>query len=176
LRAAKFRPLIFPRRKPRDALEANGHVDIVVDDLTGPEIATFLEEHVAEMRAVTPPGSAHAVDLDGLRIPEVTFWTVVDDGAVVGCGAVKRLDDEHGEIKSMRVASTCRRSGVASMLLDYIVAEARRMGLSRLSLETGSFTFFEPTRQLYLKNGFAFQGPFGDYEPDPNSVFMTKTL
>ena len=151
-------------------------MDIVVDDLTGREIALFLEEHAAGMRAVTPPGSVHTLDLDGLRIPQVTFWTVRDERAPVGCGAIKRLDERHGEIKSMRVASTHRRAGVASLLLDHLVREARRMGLSRLSLETGSFAFFAPARQLYLKHGFTFRGPFGDYRADPNSVFMTKTL
>jgi putative acetyltransferase len=151
-------------------------VDIVIDDLKGPAIATFLKEHIAEMREVTPPGSVHALNLDGLRIPEVTFWTVVDDGGVVGCGAVKLLDGDHGEIKSMRVTPTLRRAGIASMLLDHIVSEARRMELARLSLETGSSAFFEPAQRLYLKYGFEFRGPFGGYEADPNLVFMTKSL
>lgn len=157
-------------------MQEEPEMDIVTDDLAGPEIARFLEEHVTEMRAVTPAGSAHALDLDGLRIPEVTFWTAIDEGTIVGCGAIKRLDEDHGEIKSMRVASAVRRSGVASLLLDHMVAEARRMGLSRLSLETGSFAFFTPARQLYLRRGFVLCEPFADYEPDLNNVFMTKAL
>jgi putative acetyltransferase len=149
---------------------------IVVDDLTGPEIAEFLDEHVDEMRSVTPPESKHALDLDGLRAPEITFWTMIDGGRVVACGALKLLGGDDGEIKSMRVAPDCRQRGVASTMLQHIIAEARRMGLSRLYLETGSFGFFEPARRLYLKHGFELCGPFADYKPDSNSVFMTKTL
>lgn len=151
-------------------------MEIMVDDLTGHEIAKFLDEHIEEMRAVTPPESTHALDLDGLRIPEVTFWTVLENGAVVGCGAIKVLAGCHGEIKSMRVAPTHRQRGVASMLLQRIIAEARRMGLARVFLETGSFEFFEPARRLYLKHGFEYCEPFADYNENPNSTFMTKVL
>jgi putative acetyltransferase len=153
-----------------------GETKILLDDLSGPEIAGFLEEHIEEMKAVTPPGSKHALDLDGLRSPAVRFWTVVGDGRIVGCGAIKRLDDHHGEIKSMRVGPQCRRSGVASMLLTYLIAEAERMGFLRLSLETGASEFFESARRLYSKYGFQLCGPFADYILDPNSVFMTKVL
>ena len=149
---------------------------IVVDDLTGPEIAEFLDEHVDEMRSVTPPESKHALDLDGLRAPEITFWTMIDDERVIACGALKLLGGDDGEIKSMRVAPDCRQRGVASTMLQHIIAEARRMGLSRLYLETGSFEFFEPARRLYLKHGFELCGPFADYKPDPNSIFMTTNL
>ncbi len=149
---------------------------IIVDDLHGPEIAAFLDEHVQEMRAVTPLESKHALDLDGLRQPEVTFWSVVDGDTLVGCGAIKKLDASHAEIKSMRTAPARKRTGVASMLLEHIIGEARMMGYSRLSLETGSFAFFAAARGLYEKFGFHYCGPFADYKEDPNSVFMTKTL
>ncbi|MCK7624974.1 GNAT family N-acetyltransferase [Streptomyces sp. RS10V-4] len=149
---------------------------IVVDDLSGPEIAEFLAAHVAEMRQITPLESKHALDLDGLRRPEVTFWSVRDDGALIGCGAVKRLDAGHGEIKSMRTAPARKRSGVASRLLAHIVTESQRMGYRRLSLETGSTAFFAPARALYQKFGFDYCAPFADYREDPNSVFMTRTL
>ena len=151
-------------------------MEIVVDDLTGPEIAAFLDEHIEEMRSITPPESKHALDLDGLRAPEITFWTMIEDGRVLACGALKLLGGGDGEIKSMRVAPDCRQRGVASTMLRHIIAEARRMELSRLYLETGSFEFFEPARRLYRKHGFELCGPFADYKPDPNSVFMTKTL
>ena len=153
-----------------------GEIKILLDDLSGPEIAGFLQEHIDEMKAVTPPGSKHALDLDGLRSASVRFWTVVGDGRIVGCGAIKRLDDRHGEIKSMRVAPACRRIGVASMLLTYLIAEAQRMGFLRLSLETGASEFFERARRLYGKYGFELCGPFADYILDQNSVFMTKVL
>ena len=151
-------------------------VEIVVDDLSGPEIARFLEEHVREMRTITPLESKHALDLDGLRRPEVTFWTVRDGAAVVGCGAIKALDAAHAELKSMRTATDRKRSGVASALLAHILAEATRMGYARISLETGAAPFFLPARRLYEKFGFTYCDPFADYRPDPNSVFMTRTL
>ncbi|HYI62224.1 MAG TPA: GNAT family N-acetyltransferase [Acidimicrobiales bacterium] len=149
---------------------------IVVDDLTGPEIAAFLEEHVEEMRAVTPLESKHALDLDGLRGPDVAFWSVLDAGTLVGCGAIKALDAHDAEIKSMRTARTSKGSGVASLLLQHIISECRRVGLARLSLETGSDDFFAPARRLYLRHGFRYSGPFADYREDPNSVFMTRAL
>ncbi|WP_062429377.1 GNAT family N-acetyltransferase [Herbidospora daliensis] len=151
-------------------------MEIAVDDLSGPEIAAFLEEHVREMRATTPPESKHALDLDGLRRPGVTFWSVRDGGVIVGCGAIKALDDVHAEVKSMRTAAARKRSGVASLLLGHLIAEAARMGFTRLSLETGSAAFFAPARSLYEKFGFAYCEPFADYRPDPLSVFMTREL
>jgi putative acetyltransferase len=151
-------------------------VKIVVDDLRGPEIAAFLDEHVQQMRSITPLESKHALDLDGLRAPEVTFWSVYDGGTLVGCGAIKRLDAGHAELKSMRTAPARTRSGVASTLLEHIIAEARRTGFTRLSLETGSAEFFHPARKLYQKFGFGYCEPFADYRPDPNSVFMTRQL
>jgi putative acetyltransferase len=149
---------------------------IVVDDLSGPEIAEFLDEHVQQMRSITPLESKHALDLDALREPDVTFWSVMDGGAVVGCGAIKRLDASHAELKSMRTSTARKRGGIASRLLGHIVAEAERMGFTRLSLETGSDDFFLPARRLYEKFGFEYCEPFADYRPDPNSVFMTRSL
>ncbi|MFF4583318.1 GNAT family N-acetyltransferase [Streptomyces sp. NPDC001373] len=150
---------------------------ITVDDLSGPETAAFLAEHVSEMRSITPPESKHALDLEGLRRHDVTFWTVTDDsGTIVGCGALKALEGEHAEVKSMRTASAHKRSGVASLLLDHLIGEARRMGYTRLSLETGAADFFAPARALYAKFGFEPCAPFADYRPDPLSVFLTRLL
>jgi len=151
-------------------------VEIIVDDLSGPEIAAFLEEHVQDMRATTPLESKHALDLDALRRPEITFWSVLDADTLVGCGAIKRLDDSHAEVKSMRTAADRRGTGVASRLLAHILAEARTMGFFRLSLETGATEPFRPARRLYTKFGFEYCGPFADYRPDPLSVFMTRAL
>src|SRR5689334_1972650 len=151
-------------------------VEIVVDDLTGPQIASFLDEHVREMLSITPPESKHALDLDMLRGPGITFWSVMDDGTVVGCGALKRLDARHAEVKSMRTLAARQRSGIASMMLEHIITEARRMGFTRLSLETGSAEFFAPARRLYQKFGFEYCEPFADYRPDPLSVFLTQAL
>lgn len=147
-----------------------------MDDLTGTEIAELLEEHLAEMRAMTPPESKHALDLAGLRAPEITFWSVWDDDVLVGCGAIKRLDATHAEVKSMRTTKARQRAGIGKAMLAHIIDQAREMGFSRLSLETGSAEAFEPARRLYRSFGFEYCEPFGDYKPDPLSVFMTRTL
>src|ERR1700677_663108 len=153
-----------------------GFMEIAVDDLTGPGIAAFLGEHIEDMRSVSPPESKHALDLDALRAPDITFWSVKDAGLIVGCGALKRLDAAHAELKSMRTASAPKRRGIASMLLGHIITEAIAMGFARLSLETGSAPFFEPARRLYSKFGFQYCEPFSNYISDPHSVFMEKIL
>jgi putative acetyltransferase len=151
-------------------------VKIVVDDLSGPEIAAFLDEHVQQMRSITPVESAYALDLDGLRRPEITFWSAVDGDTLVGCAAIKRLDAGHAELKSMRTAPARQRTGIASRLLEHIITEARILGFTRLSLETGTADFFRPARRLYEKFGFAYCAPFADYRPSPHNTFMTRTL
>lgn len=149
---------------------------IRIDDLRGPEILAMLEEHLQDMRRISPPESVHALDLDALRRPEITFWTAWMGGELVGCGALKTHDAGHGEIKSMRVSGTRRRTGAGRAMLRHIVDEALRRGLTRLSLETGSQPEFAPARQLYTSTGFVECSPFADYAPDPNSVFMTRLL
>jgi len=151
-------------------------MEIKVDDLNGHEVSQMLLEHLQSMRQISPPESVHALDVDGLREPEVTFWTVWDDGELLGCGALKELDEQHGEIKSMRTSLAHRRKGVAKSLLNHILEEASRRGYRRLSLETGSMKEFEPAHKLYAACGFTFCGPFADYVDDPNSVFMTREL
>jgi putative acetyltransferase len=157
-------------------LGKNTLVQIIVDDLSGSEIAAFLEEHVRDMRSVSPPESTHALDLVGLRKLAITFWTLWLDGRVAGCCALKQLDGTHGEVKSMRTANTLRRRGIASRLLEHLIREATAQGYRRLSLETGAMPFFEPARTLYRRFGFQECGPFSTYKDDPNSVFFTKTL
>jgi putative acetyltransferase len=152
-------------------------VKIEIDDLTGSEVIELLRSHRAEMERVTPRAeSMHALDLDGLRHPDIIFWTLRDEGKLAGCGAIKRLGDAHAEIKSMRTADAYRRRGVAARLLAHIEAESLRMGLTRLSLETGAEDFFAPARALYERCGFEYCGPFADYVLDPLSVFMTKQI
>lgn len=151
-------------------------MEIRVDDLSGAEIRALLEEHLASMRSQSPPESVHALPLEDLRRPEITFWTAWENGELLGCGALKQLNGEHAEIKSMRTSARHLRKGVAAALLDYILREATRRGYRRLSLETGSMDAFEAARQLYARAGFTYCGPFADYVEDPNSVFMTKAL
>lgn len=151
-------------------------MEIRIDDLNGHEVSQLLLEHLQSMRRISPPESVHALDVDGLRKPDVTFWTVWENGELLGCGALKELDPEHGEVKSMRTASQHLRKGVAKRLLEYILDEARRRGYRRISLETGSQKEFEPAHKLYAASGFTFCDPFADYVEDSNSVFMTREL
>lgn len=149
---------------------------IKVDDLTGPEINKLIAEHLKGMFDTSPPESVHALNLDGLKKPEITFWSIWEEGELAGCGAIKELDKEHGEIKSMRTASSHLRKGVARHMLVHIIDEAKRRGYRRLSLETGSMDAFLPARRLYESLGFEYCEPFADYIPDPNSSFMTREL
>ena len=140
---------------------------IKIDDLRGPEIAALLAEHLECMARVSPKKSRHALDLDGLRRPDITFWTAWEGAELAG---------GHGEIKSMRTARAFLQRGVATALLKHIEAEARRRGYHRLSLETGAMEYFVPAHRLYHKFGFRTCAPFGAYVEDPNSVFMTLAL
>ncbi len=149
---------------------------IKIDDLTGSEIANLLQEHLEEMRLTSPPESVRALDLDKLRKPDITFWTVWIDDELAGCGAIKKLNPGHAEIKSMRTKSEFRRRGVASMLLRTLIEEANRRGYRRLSLETGSMSYFESAHKLYERFGFKTCAPFADYREDPNSLYMTKEI
>jgi len=151
-------------------------MDIRVDDLRGPEIRALLEDHLAEMHRNSPPESVHALDLDALRAPGITFWTAWSGGDLMGCGALKELEPTHGEVKSMRTAPAFRRQGVGKAMLTQIIREAEARRYHRLSLETGSMEAFLPARELYESFGFSYCPPFGDYALDPNSVFFTRVL
>ena len=156
---------------------------IRLDDLSDPRIEVFMEEHLRDMRATSPPESVHALDMARLRQPEIRFWTAwLPDatqpapGRLVGTGALKHLDDGHAELKSMRTAATVRGQGVGRAVLEHILGQAVDLGYQRISLETGSQPFFEPAHQLYLRYGFAGCAPFGSYGPDPHSRYMSRAL
>lgn len=149
---------------------------IELDDLSRPAIHELLDEHLRSMRALSPPESVHALDLDALRRPEITFWSAWDGALLLGCGALLELDGKHGEVKSMRTPEARRRTGAGRALLMHIIEVARERGYERLSLETGSMAAFEPAHRLYESAGFTRTGPFGSYVEDPNSVFMTLAL
>ena len=151
-------------------------MEIRLDDLSGPEIARLLQEHLQSAALHSPPESTHALDLQRLRQPDITFWTAWQGPELLGCCAIKELDPDHGEIKSMRTASEYLRRGVASRLLKHLLEEAERRGYERLSLETGSMKAFAPARRMYASFGFETCGPFADYANDPYSVFMTRRL
>jgi putative acetyltransferase len=149
---------------------------IQLDDPARADVFALLDEHLRNMHELSPPESVHALDVSGLKKPEVTFWTVRDGNTLLACGALKELDPAHGEIKSMRTPAALRRQGAGRAMLDHIVKEARARGYRRLSLETGSMDAFAPAQKLYESFGFTYCGPFADYKADPNSVFMTLTL
>lgn len=148
-------------------------MDIRIDDLTGPEVVELVNEHLHGMTLHSPPESIHALNLQQLQRPEITFWSAWEGQELVGCGALKELDGEHGEIKSMRTSSSHLRKGVARRLLQHILEEAGQRGYRRLSLETGSMDSFEAARRLYASFGFQYCKPFSDYVEEPNSTFMT---
>lgn len=151
-------------------------MEIRVDDPRREPNARLLTEHLADMAAVTPPESVHTLPIEGLCAPDVTFWTVWEDGELLGCGALRELDPLHGEIKSMRTAPAHLRKGIGAALLRHIIAEAHRRRYTRLSLETGSFEAFAPARALYTRFGFTPCEPFADYVLDPNSAYLTLAL
>ncbi len=149
---------------------------IKIDDLQGSEIAELLEDHLHSMTLHSPPESIHALDLEGLRKPEITFWSAWEDGELLGCGALKELDEKHAEVKSVKTSTAHLRKGVAKQIMLYILEAAKERGYERLSLETGSMDAFLPARKLYETLGFTYCGPFADYTIDENSMFMTRTL
>lgn len=147
-------------------------IRIATDDPARPDVHQLLSEHLADMFATSPAESVHALDHSALTHESITFWTAREDGALLGCGALKRLSPGHAEIKSMRTTSAARGRGVATRMLEHIMAEAARLGYERVSLETGTEDYFAPARRLYARHGFTECPPFGDYTLDPNSVFM----
>lgn len=151
-------------------------MQIVRGNLADPRIVALLRHHFDMCHAVTPPGSAHVFDVSRLAAPELDFWAAWDGDTLLGVGAMKPLDARQGEVKSMHTSEAARRRGVGSALLRHIIETSRARGLTRLSLETGSFGYFEPAVALYKSHGFEECPPFGDYKPDPNSVFLTLAL
>jgi putative acetyltransferase len=144
------------------------------DDPRAPDVLALLEEHLRDMYATSPACSVHALDAAALTAPGLTFWTLRDDGVVLGTAALREIDPTHGEIKSMRTAVAARRRGVAARLLDHVLAEAHARGYERLSLETGTQDFFAPARALYASRGFEPCGPFDGYAEDPHSAFYSR--
>ncbi|ABZ75622.1 GCN5-related N-acetyltransferase [Shewanella halifaxensis HAW-EB4] len=151
-------------------------MQIRVGQLRSEQVLMLLQEHHEDMALHSPPESVHALNVSGLEADDVTFWSLWCEDELAGCGALKRLDSTHGEIKSMRTSNNFLRQGVAQTLLAHIIAEARARGYQRLSLETGSMDAFIPARKLYEQFGFTECSPFGDYKQDPYSSFMSKML
>jgi putative acetyltransferase len=151
-------------------------MEIRTGGLDTPEVVALLREHLQGMHLHSPPESIHALDLDALRKPDITFWAAWEASELMGCGALKEIDPLHGEIKSMRTVAAHLRRGIAAALLQHIIDEAKRRSYARLSLETGSMEAFAPAHKLYASFGFEPCGPFADYAEDPYSVFMTRSI
>lgn len=130
-------------------------IEMKRDEVRSAEIVALLEEHLHDMYATSPAESVHALDLERLRAPDIMFWCAWSDGQLAGCGALKRLSDNHLELKSMRTSSHFKRRGIATLVLQHLIVEARALAATRLSLETGTMTYFAPARALYLKHGFS---------------------
>lgn len=146
------------------------------DDITRPAVIALLQEHLDHMHQLSPPEQVFALDVGKLQVPEISFWTAWADGQLMGCGALRELTPQHGEIKSMRTPAARRGRGAGRALLAHILDVARQRGYERLSLETGSHPAFGPAHALYRSVGFEPCGPFGSYRDDPHSVFMTLRL
>jgi len=151
-------------------------VDLRIDDLSSPEVQSLIAEHLAAMHGNSPPGHVNALALEGLRRPDITFWSAWQDGRLCGCGALKELDAATGEVKSMRTRAAYLRQGVGRAILGHIVQTAESRGYRRLYLETGTGSAFAAAHTLYLRNGFNWCGPFGEYEATDFNVFMVRTL
>ena len=152
----------------------NGHIS--ADDPRAADVRRLLEHHLEFCRSTTPPEDVHALDLDELLDPAVTFVSYRRDGEVLAVGALKQLNATHAELKSMHTARAARGQGIGRAMVDYLVGLAQDRGLHRVSLETGSTAEFAAARSLYARAGFTDTGPFGDYLPSPNSTFMTLKL
>ncbi len=160
----------------QEMMNARKAIEIKTDDLSGGEVIKLLEEHLADMYATSPAESVHALDLDGLKSPEITFFSAWKDSQLLGCVAIKELNEQHAELKSMRTSQFARKSGVASQLLQHVIDTAAVRQYQTISLETGSEDYFKAARNLYEKFGFDYCDPFADYVLDPHSQFMTIEL
>ena len=141
-----------------------------------PEVNDLLNKHFIELRSVSPAGSTHVLDIAGLNDQTIKFWSLWENKDLVGCGAIKFLDKSHGEFKSIRVADKFRKKGVGEKIIDYLIEEAKKLQIKKLSIETGSGEFFSPARKLFTKLNFKTCSPFAHYKEDPNSCFFTKNI
>ena len=141
-----------------------------------PEVNNLLTKHFIELRSVSPEGSAHVLDIPGLKTPSIKFWSLWDNNQLIGCGALKFLDETHGEFKSIRVADKFKGKDKGIKIINHLIEQASKLGIKKLSIETGSGEFFKPARKLFKKCGFKDCKPFAHYKEDPNSCYMNLPL
>ena len=140
------------------------------------EVNDLLKKHFIELRSVSPAGSTHVLDIDGLKDPSIKFWSLWDGKELVGCGALKLLEKKHGEFKSIRVADKFRKNGMGERIISHLIDQAKQIGIKKLSTETGAGEFFAPARKLFKKFGFEECKPFAHYKEDPNSCYYTLNI
>ncbi len=141
-----------------------------------PKVNMLLSKHFIELRAASPEGSAHVLDIPGLKVPSIKFWSLWKDKKLIGCGALKFLDKEHGEFKSIRIHDDFRNQGYGTNVINHLINEAKKLNIKRLSIETGASDFFIPARKLFKKTGFTICEPFAHYKEDINSVYLTMLI
>ena len=140
------------------------------------EVNDLLKKHFIELRSVSPAGSTHVLDIDGLKDPSIKFWSLWENNELIGCGALKFLEKNHGEFKSIRVSDEFRKKGIGERIINHLIEEAKKLKISKLSIETGAGEFFLPARNLFSKFGFKTCPPFAHYKDDPNSCYYTLNL
>ena len=145
-------------------------------NFNNPKVNELLSKHFIELRAASPEGSAHVLDIPGLKVPSIKFWSLWDDKKLIGCGALKFLDKEHGEFKSIRIHDDFRNQGHGTNVINHLISEAKKLNIKRLSIETGASEFFIPARKLFKKTGFTECEPFAHYKEDINSVYLTMLI
>ena len=148
----------------------------IENNFDNPIVNTLLHYHFYQLRSNSPEGSTHVLDIEGLKVPSIKFWSIWEEDKLIGCGALKFLEKNHGEFKSIRIADEFRGKGYGIKLLDHLIIEAKKNGINKISLETGAGIFFEPARKLFKKAGFRSCEPFAHYKVDPNSCYYSKDI
>ena len=141
-----------------------------------PEVNELLTKHFIELRAASPKGSTHVLDIPGLKVSSIKFWSLWEDENLMGCGALKFLNEDHGEFKSIRVHDNFRNKGNGTKIMKYLIDKAKKLKIKRISIETGAGKFFEPARKLFKKCDFELCKPFAHYKTDENSIYLTKLI
>ena len=148
----------------------------IENNFDNPRVNTLLRYHFNQLRSNSPEGSTHVLDIEGLKVPSIKFWSIWEDEKLIGCGALKFLENGHGEFKSIRIADEFRNMGYGLKLLNHIIIEAKKNGVDKISIETGAGKFFEPARKLFKKCNFKPCRPFAHYKEDVNSIYLTKPI
>ena len=151
-------------------------IELIEGNFDNPEVNELLKKHFVELRAASPEGSAHVLDIHGLKISSIKFWSLWEDKKLIGCGALKFLEKGHGEFKSIRVHDNYRKKGNGIKIIKHLIEEAKKLDIKRLSIETGAGKFFKPARKLFKQCGFETCDPFAHYKEDVNSVYLTKSI